>query len=73
MIGKYLKLILAVACVFIFALSLTVSIAEIANACPEPGCCFVACPEGGFWKGAVVGTTCRAALPGHCCYQDGCL
>jgi hypothetical protein len=70
MIGKYSKLILAVACVFIFALSLTVSITSSANACEE--CCAYWCPTSGEYVSRSVwnGTTghCDTVLPSHCCY-----
>jgi hypothetical protein len=70
MIGKHSKLILAVASVFIFALSLTVSITSSANACVE--CCIAYCPPhlgGGWWQGYWTGTQCNYAFPPHCCHN----
>jgi hypothetical protein len=71
MIGKYLKLIVAVACVFVFALSLTVSLTQTASACTE--CCWRYCIEEGRVRGLLVGSWCNTS-PTTCCYiNEGCI
>jgi hypothetical protein len=68
MIVKYSKMIIAVACVFIFALSLTMSLANSVYACQQ--CCWKTCGNSSDqyktakWEGGI----CVPVSPSHCCY-----